>query len=220
MSDNLNRRDEIRLVVLKHTYDETIGKLRDSEGTIFDAPSIAEDVPFTEQEISSALDYLEGKGLVRGGGPQFIGEQRFYRNYNIKHSGINEIEQALRAPGHGTEHFPPPATLNIYGNVGAVQTGSHATANVTQSIGPDLSSIFTLIEQLKQQTSELSEDDQDEAQIALHELETELRDKKEPTKLRVLCKQLGRLAQGVAVGTSFGANATTLITQLPPLLSF
>ena len=152
-------------------YDETVGKLRDSEGTIFDAPSIAEDVPFTEQEISSALDYLEGKGLVRGGGPQVIGEQRFYRNYNIKHSGINEIEQALRAPGHGTEHFPPPTTLNVYGNVGAVQTGSHATANVTQNFGPDLSSIFPLIEQLKQQTGELSEDDRDEAQVTLHELE-------------------------------------------------
>lgn len=215
MSNDLERRDELRLTVLKHMYDETVGKNRDPGGTIFDAPNIAEVVPFPEQEVASALEFLEGKGLVNGSGVQFIGERRFPRNYNILPSGIDEVEQSLRAPERGTEHFSPSVTQNFYGHVGAVQTGSNATANVTQNIGVDLPSVFSLVEQLKQNVEELPEAEREDASDSLNALDDELKTSKNPSKIRSIWRGLKSFGQGTV---TFASQLAELGNQLKDFL--
>lgn len=211
----LERRQAVRLAVLKYMYDVAVEQKNDPDRTEFDVEYISRDLEHSEQDIASALPYLEGERLVEVTA-RFIGGNA---NYKISHRGIKEVEGVYSAPESGTDHFSPQVIQNLtfQGPVGTVQTGSNATAHVTQNIGADLSSMFALIEQLRQQIDDLQEDEQEEAQVNLDMLEAELKNDKEPKKIRVFVKRLAALGRGAAAAVGFGANATTLVTQAQTL---
>jgi hypothetical protein len=74
-----------------------------------------------EDQRWAVYDYLKAEGLL---------EER--ANIHITGLGIDEIERSQKSPQSSTEHFPGTVIQNYYGAVGAVQTGSHSTAVVTQ----------------------------------------------------------------------------------------
>ena len=209
-SSGIERRQEQRYIILKHMYDVAIEEKNDSEGTWFDTGSIAETLPYSEQEIESALVYLKGKGLAQIVTSTFDGD-----TYKIAHLGIEEIEQSLQKPNEATEHFPSQIIQNFNAPVGAVQTGANATANVTQNLGVDFSNVFRLLEQLKPQVSELPPEQQEDALASIEVLEDELKSQdKNPKRIRGLLAGLGGIARGTV---TFASQVTILAQQLKDL---
>lgn len=206
---------EFRLHVLEAMVGKIVSQNNDLDRTVFSPSSVSEDLAARAEDVSSAISYLEREKFVRS-----ITDDAGYETlYKVTHQGIKEIERVHLTPERGTDRFPPQViqNLNFHSSVGAVQTGPDATAYVTQNTGPDLSLIFALIEQLRQQADELSEDEQEEAQVDLDTLEAELKDRKEPKKIRVLTRRLMALGRGAEAAVGFGANATTLVIQAQAL---
>lgn len=157
------QQQKFRLQVLEAMVGKIIAQEKDPDRTFFSPRSVSEDLAAKAEDTSSAMDYLEREKLIRS-----ITDKADYETiYKVTHQGVKEIERVYSAPKQGTDRFSSQVIQNFYGAVGAVQTGSNATAHVIQNIGADLSSIFALIEQLKQQTNELSDDEQEEAQVNL-----------------------------------------------------
>jgi hypothetical protein len=94
-----------------------------------------------ENEVMTIVDYLSGEGLVQ----HLADEAPLIR---ISHQGVVEVEQSLLNPQGSTEHFAAPVIQHYHGNVGSVQTGNAAVANVTQNIGDR--EISDLLKQLRQ----------------------------------------------------------------------
>jgi hypothetical protein len=209
-SESFERRQKQRLAVLKHMYNTAAGQGGDLRGAWFEADDIAKELPYSERDIVAALSYLEGKRLVG-----IVAQDFDSTTYSLTHIGIEEIERSLAAPERGTEHFAPQVTHHFYGTVGTVQTGSHATANVTQNIGTDLFSVFALIEQLRQQTNELTEGKQDEARDTLDVLEAELKGGRDPKRIRATLRGLASFGQGTV---AFASQVATLTNQVKDLL--
>jgi len=50
----------------------------------------------------------------------------------LTHEGVKEIEASIKNPGQPTRHFMVQVIQNFHRNVGAVQTGSLATAVINE----------------------------------------------------------------------------------------
>ncbi len=211
MTNGIKRRQEQRYAVLKQMYDIAVEKENNSERTYFNSKSLVEVLPYPEQEIESALTYLKGQHLV-----EFVfktwSEPPTYR---ISHLGIREIERSMQEPAEATKHFSSQIVQNFHGAVGAVQTGTHTTANVTQNIGADLSDVLNLLEQLKPQVTELPPEQQESALVSIEVLEDELKSQDEnPKRIRGLLVGLGGIARGTVI---FASQVAILAQQLKNL---
>lgn len=142
-------------------------------------------------------------------------------NYKIAHLGVKEIERSMQKPEEPTEHFPPQIIQNFTGPVGAVQTGTHATANVTQDVGADLSDVLSLLEQLKSQIAELPQEQQEDASVSIEALEDELKlQDKNPKRIKAALAGLKGMARGAQGTAAFFSQVATLAQQLKDLNVF
>jgi hypothetical protein len=139
MPDNegVKRRQAQRLAVLKYMYDVAVDQENDTEKVVFDVEGLAEHLPLTPRDLESAISYLENEGFIEYAWTRTdtLGPTHFqlFSCYRISHQGIVEVEKVYLAPEAGTKAFPSQVvTLTINGDVGAVQTGPNATANVRQ----------------------------------------------------------------------------------------
>lgn len=64
MTESLERKQEQRYAVLKHMHEVAVDGENGPEWTYFDSKSIAETLPYSEQEIESSLTHLKGEHLV------------------------------------------------------------------------------------------------------------------------------------------------------------
>ena len=213
MTNSLERKQEQRYAVLKYMYDVAVEE-RNDPSMSFHEDRIAEGLNYSTQDIRSALSYLEGKHLVEVVTEFYGGD----KDYKLAHPGVEEIEQSLQVPDKATEHFPFQIIQNFNAPVGAVPTGTHATANVTQNVGADLSDVFSLLEQLKLQVSELPQEQQEDASVTIEVLEDELKlQDKNPKRIRAAFAGLRGMARGTV---TFSSQVATLAQQLKDLNVF
>lgn len=205
------QKDKQRLAVLKHMYEVAVNQKGNSGRTLFNAKTIADAISLAPSEVDTALTYLGGEGFVTLEARPHDG----LTPARISHAGIKEIESVRSKPERGTEHFSPPVTQHFYGAVGTVQTGSHATANVTQNIGADLASTLVLIGQLKQQADKLPEDEQEEARDTLDVLSAELKGDRDPKRVNATLRGLATFGRGTV---AFASQVATLANQVKDLL--
>ena len=71
-----------------------------------------------------AYRYLLAEGLIRMHGTGY--------SARLTHEGVKEINEAVKHPNQPTLHFVVRVIQHFHGPVGAVQSGSDATANVKQ----------------------------------------------------------------------------------------
>lgn len=212
-SESLKRKQEQRYAILRYMY---IVEFEEKNNRVdpFRAHLIALSLPYSEQEIESALTYLAGEHLARVVATYMNGT----KSYKLTHQGVKEIESSFQKPEEPTEHFPPQIIQNFNGPVGAVQTGTHATANVTQNVGADLSAVLSSLEQLKLQVSELPQKQQEDVSVSIEVLEDELKlQDKNPRRIRAALAGLKGVAQGTV---AFSSQVATLAQQLKDLNMF
>lgn len=134
-------REALRYRVLRRLYDMSGGdvdrgvpyyKLQEAEG-------------LDERRWWAVHDYLKAEGLIR---------ERTH--IEITERGVDEIERSERSPQLPTEHFSPVVIQHFYGSVGAVQSGNHSTARVTQHHNPS-TVLLRLVEQLGQAVGAVAE---------------------------------------------------------------
>lgn len=210
-SGSLERRQEQRYAVLKHMY-VVVEETNNSEKPFFEAGTIATALPYPEQEIESALTYLAGEHLAKK-----VGQTRLNgaKRYELTHQGVKEIERSLQTPNEATEHFSTQIVQHFHGTVGAVPTGIHATAVVTQNVGASYSDVFGLIERIKSQIAELPQEQQEGASDSIEALEDELKSQnKNPKRVRGLLAGLKGIAQGTV---TFSSQVATLVQKLKDL---
>jgi hypothetical protein len=129
---DIEQRQANRLLVMKAIFDASGG----SEHKEVLGHELAAKLGLTDQELGDACRYLAGEGLIEEAAPDMSGSPVPYW-VNIRHLGIKEIEQSLRAPNEPTKHFPPAiSVIHIEGNVigSAIQSGSPG-AQQEMSIG-------------------------------------------------------------------------------------
>ena len=149
---------------------------RDGSIWPFRADEIALTLPYSEQEIESALAYLAGERLAEVVSTYNSGS----RGYKLTHQGFKEVERSLQKPEEPTEHFPALANINLSihssGNNLTFQVGAQNTNNITQNTGLNLSDVLSLVEQLKLRVAELpSQEQQEDASVSIEILENELK---------------------------------------------
>ncbi len=210
MANGLEHRQEQRYAVLRHMYDVAVEGANNPSKEFYEN-DVAKGLGYPTQDVKSALSYLKGKNLVEVAqiyhGPRM--------SYRLTHWGIEEIEQSLQEPKERTEHFPFQIIQNFNATVGAVQTGTQSTANITQNIGVDLSDVFILLEQLKPKVVELPPEQQGDALDSIDALEGELKSQdKSPRRIRELLEGLGGIARGTV---TFASQVAVLAQQLKNL---
>jgi len=213
MSGSFERRQQQRYAVLRHMHEVAVEEKNDPTMS-FHEDLIVEGLAYLRQDVRSALNYLEGKHLVK----VVIVYDPGTKSYELSHQGIEEIERSFQKPEEPTEHFPAPINMYFNAPVGAVQPGSHAVANVNQNIGVNLSDVFDLMEQMKSQVAELPQEQQESASDSVEMLEEELKSQaKSPERVKRSLERLGRMARGTL---TFSSQVATLAQKLKDLNLF
>ncbi len=144
------------------------------------------DVPeeLSTDEVQSAVDYLEGEGLVRS-----LADEGLL--LEITHRGVVELEQSLLNPKESTEHFPQQVIQHFHGVIGSVQTSNQNIAHVTQSFDakPD---VIELLRQLRQHIVNETPEKQQEGIELLEGLESEIKSPNQSkSRIRLYLEGLG-----------------------------
>jgi DNA-binding MarR family transcriptional regulator len=155
--------EEKRFKLLNMLYELGEGKA-DKDVEVY---ALTQRTLLTDREHRNALNYLEQEGLL-----EFpYDEEVFVR---LTHQGRKEIEQALRKPPDGTEHFTTQVIQNFHGPVyGAVQGGGQGnTQQVSVSIDSQVDqAIIDLIAALRASAlDEFKKDDAIQAAESLKKL--------------------------------------------------
>lgn len=121
---------------------------------------------FVKQEVRDICQYLADEKLIK-----FATHQG---HIHLTHRGIVEMENSIKNPKEGTEHFPAPVIQNFNAPVGTVQTGSNATATITQYFGATAPEVVQLLSQLRQNFQSLPEGNRIEAIEVIDGIEEEI----------------------------------------------
>ncbi len=190
-------KDAKRYRALREIYRGTKGE---EYATVADE-DLAKELGVNLEELYDILTYLEREGLVSletMGGP------------GITHSGIREVEASIRTPSRPTPHFSVPViqhvTNNFHAPVGAVQTGNHNTANVTQNIGVGDETLLRLLEEVRSRhLASLSEPQRRDVTECLDGIAAEAQSSS-PSKARLRALVQGTTATLKDFGVQVGAN--------------
>lgn len=127
-SEMLKERQKLRYQVLKVMFDATVGKGESTKLVRFSADELIEyfvkHSDFSDDEVRSALSYLENEGLLVNPYDQPI--------FKITHKGVVEIERSIKFPEQRTQHFMLSVVQHFHGSVSSVQNAPNSTANVNQ----------------------------------------------------------------------------------------
>lgn len=127
MSRSIPEKDRIRYAVLAAVYGLTDDG---DQGVSTDEAAIAEHSSQSPTDVSAAVRYLNGRGLLDGVEDVVM----------ITQLGVEEYESTRRYPDRDTLNFPAATIQQVvnqhfHGPVGASLTGSHAVAHVVQNLG-------------------------------------------------------------------------------------
>ncbi len=187
----VRERETRRFRVLRHLYESS------GSGNLYKTVSTDElqkTAGLSEEEWWSVFDYLVGEKLIAEAHSGAV---------TITARGVDEIEQAERRPDKATAHFSPQVTQIFHGAVGAVQTGSHSTAHITQNIGSDVADILKLLGELRQGFQSLPPEPREEAVEIVDALEEEIKSvAPRRGRVRAYLGQIGSFAKDTAVGVT------------------
>ncbi len=157
MRDEIERRDALRLRLLRSIYEASGG----SGARAFDMAALAPHLGAELEDVMEAARYLVGENLLRwlGGRTAFL-----------THAGIVEVEAAIRNPDQATDHFS--VTVINQTSHGPVATGvqTGGTSQVAQNVGAPLGDVAALIEAVRAALPESAA----EAREALKDVQEEL----------------------------------------------
>ena len=190
-------KDAKRYRTLREIFRGTRGEEHATVGT----DDLAKELGVDLEELDDILTYLEREGLVRfetvGGDP------------GITHTGIREVEASIRTPSCPTSHFSVPVieqvTNHFYGAVGAVQTGNHNTANVTQNFGVADETLLRVLADVRTHLASLAEPQRSEVLECLDGIATEAQTQS-PSKGRLRALVQGTASTLKDFGVQVGAN--------------
>lgn len=163
MSDIIKAKQEKRFRVLNRVYELTDGDANSS----IDSNQLAQEIQLDDNEVDLLIDYLVNEGLL---------ERPFIGSYiAITHVGVKEVEDFLRNPQRGTQHFQhAQVTNNFYAPVGVAQTGVN-TATVHMGQSDNMEMVLALLTQLKSMKSQVSSEHQEEFEAELEDVEAEVK---------------------------------------------
>jgi len=119
-------------------------------------------------------------------------------NAHLTAQGLFYVESVIAAMNQPKEQPIPSVVHNYHSPVGAVQTGSHNTANVTQNVGTHTAEILKLLSDLRQSFQNLPSEQKEEATELVDGIEQEV--KSDKPRLRNI-KALLESAKDFAVDT-------------------
>lgn len=137
-------------------------------------------------------------------------------NHNRRKHDI-EIDLYVDSLERRTQQAPVPQQYNFYGNIGAVQTGANASANVVQNLGGDdktaLIEALALAREAIRNASELGDTRQTEMIAIANECEEQVNSvQPNNTKLLTLLTVLGTTVQSIASApAAYNAMKTALL---------
>lgn len=185
MGASLEQRQAWRYAILRKMYQASGG----DHFFVMEFDDVARGIDVPENEREPARQYLHGEGLIKMRGPTLA---------SITHAGVVEIEASMERPAERTEHFTPAViqqvTQNFSGPVGAVQTGSHNVAHVTQNVSTD---VQVLLQQLRAQVDGLPVEQREEAIELVDGLEEQA---KKPSPSKAMIKQILAGLGGIFAG--------------------
>lgn len=199
---NLQEKQRRRYLVLSKLYELTDGE----PVRLAEADPVREATGLDEVTFHEAVQYLRGEGLLKTSNLVL----------ELTHAGVVEYERSLERPDVPTEHFPVQVIQQFNAPVGAVQTGTHATANVVQQVGAGTGEVLELLGQLRRDIeATLPAEEREEALELVEGIEEEARSEKPRTaRVKAFLKGLGNFA----LSTASNALATAIAQQfgLPP----
>ena len=189
----VREREGRRFRILRRLYDMSGG-------------SAERDVSYREVQTAERLDdeqwwpayyWLEAEGLL---------EEAVSSRVRLTAQGVDEIERTKKAPQSSTEHFPSIVIQNNYGNIGAIQSGSHNTANVSQQLNAN-TELRILVQQLHAAIE--AQPDSPEKNEALEQFEV-LKEEAEaeqprPNRIKSCLKAIGGFVKDVSVDLASSA---------------
>src|ERR1700690_3122102 len=98
---DVERREAVRLYVMKTIYDESDG----IESNLLSGLTLRDQPRFSDQEIMNACLFLESEGLIKC--IRSLSNDLMSTTVGITHRGVNEMERAERTPTERTRYFPP-----------------------------------------------------------------------------------------------------------------
>jgi hypothetical protein len=194
---NLQEKQRRRYLVLSKLYELTDGE----PVRLAEADAVHEATGLDEVTFHEAVQYLRGEGLLKTSNLVL----------ELTHAGIVEYERSLERPDVPTEHFPVQVIQQFNAPVGAVQTGTHATANVVQQVGAGTGEVLELLGQLRRDIeATLPAEERAEALELVEGIEEEARSEKPRTaRVKAFMKGLGNFA----LSTASNALATAIAQQ-------
>jgi hypothetical protein len=202
MAENLIAQKEARRYrVLNRIYMESNANTLEC----IQETDIAEKEQLTREELDDALRYLVGEGLIK---PATFG------TVSILHRGIKEIEESIRNPDRGTEHFQPTIIQNFYGTTIGVQAGTQNSSqsisiNVSQDFDNSVSELLNLV-----RSAPLPDLQKDDVIEAIERLPKLAKMEKTPDVIDTAKKKLDLVKTTLEVGTNLATVAMPYLQYL------
>lgn len=105
-----------RFEFVKRLYEATEGRTLN----VVSVDELAAELGWSDAESSAVVEYLDAEGLI---------EYHMGNQASITHTGVVEVEAALKNPSRPTEHFPAVNLVLVQGSV----VGSQIQAGATDS---------------------------------------------------------------------------------------
>lgn len=166
---------------------------------------IAEKEQLTTEELDDAIRYLVGEGLIK---------HATFGTVSILHRGIKEIEDSIKNPNRGTEHFQPTIIQNFYGTTIGVQAGTQNSSqtisiNVSQEFDNSVSELLNLV-----RSAPLPDLQKDDVIEAIERLPKLAKMEKTPDVIDTAKKKLDLVKTTLEVGTNLATVAMPYLQYL------
>lgn len=195
----VRERESRRFRVLRRLYD--MSRANVDRGVPYDKLQEAEGLD--ENQWWAVHDYLKAERLIKE-----------IANLHITELGIDEIERSKESPQSSTAHFSGVVIQNYYGNVGAVQSGSHSTAYVSQQNSH--AELVSLLEKLRyalEAAPETPEKSDALEQFEMLKEEAQL-EQPRPGRIKSCVSAIGAFVRDVSVDVA--SSAITKFVEHPP----
>lgn len=204
---SVDRKKKLRTEFMTWLYDVT-----DGDETVFaDTATFHGQSGVEAHELGSAIQYLEGQGLVT---PLWTMGGDFPSNVRISHRGVVEVETARAHPDDPTEHFAPMNVTTIHGDVigSQLQQGSPGATQHGNFPVDARQQVADFSRAVRESLPELGLDDEtrQRTQRDLDMIDAELASEPRPGVVREIVNSVRTAAEGAA-----GSIAAAGILALP-----
>jgi hypothetical protein len=190
---NIRQKDEQRLAFLHRLYEHVGG----STSRMIQQSEIGGALGFDDDTTDEIVDYLAD---------QFLVERRAFGGMiGITADGVDEVEEALRGPREGTQHFP----FGVINNVliaeriegSQIQIGTSHSTQTTESA--DIETVRELVRELRTAIAELEFEEERKGDVTadLDALESQLaKSAPKPSLIRELLTSVRHALEGAGGG--------------------